>query len=46
MGRFNLRFISYLIYLIGSKVIKNLVNKYGLYNFFFIVLELFFEIVN
>lgn len=45
-GRFNSRFTSHLIYLTGSKVIKNSVNKYGLHNFSFIVLELFPEIVN
>jgi group I intron endonuclease len=45
-GRFNSRFTSHLIYLTGSKVVKNSVKKYGLHNFCFIVLELFPEVVN
>lgn len=45
-GKFNSRFTSHLIYLKGSKVVKNSVKKYGLHNFYFIVLELFPEIVN
>jgi len=45
-GRLNSRFTSHLIYLTGSKVIKNSVKKYGLHNFCFIVLELFPEVVN
>ncbi len=45
-GRINSRFTSHLIYLNGSKIIKNSVNKYGLHNFVFIILELFPEIVN
>lgn len=45
-GKFNSRFTSHLIYLKGSKVVKNSVKKYGLHNFSFIVLELFPEIVN
>jgi len=44
--RFNSRFSKHLIYLNGSKIVKNSVNKYGLHNFAFIVLELFPEIVN
>lgn len=44
--RFNSRFTSHLIYLTGSKVVKNSVKKYGLHNFCFIVLELFPEVVN
>ena len=45
-GKMNSRFTNHLIYLNGSKIIKNSVNKYGLHNFVFIVLELFPEIVN
>ena len=45
-NRFNSRFTSHLIYLTGSKVIKNSVNKYGLTKFAFIILELFPEIVD
>ncbi|YP_009252433.1 GIY-YIG endonuclease, partial (mitochondrion) [Hirsutella rhossiliensis] len=45
-GRINSRFTNHLIYLRGSKVLKNSVNKYGIHNFVFIVLELFPEIVN
>lgn len=44
--KFNSRFTSHLVYLKGSKVIKNSVKKYGLYNFVFIILELFPEVVN
>jgi len=44
--RINSRFSKHLIYLNGSKIVKNSVNKYGLHNFAFIVLELFPEIVN
>lgn len=47
--RINSRFSKHLIYLVasrGSKIVKNSVNKYGLHNFAFIVLELFPEIVN
>jgi group I intron endonuclease len=44
--RINSRFSKHLIYLNGSKIVKNSVNKYGLHNFVFIVLELFPEIVN
>nr|YP_009763316.1 GIY-YIG endonuclease [Metarhizium rileyi]QIS49094.1 GIY-YIG endonuclease [Metarhizium rileyi] len=45
-GKFNSRFTNHLIYLTGSKIVKNSVKKYGLHNFSFIVLELFPEIVN
>lgn len=45
-GKINSIFTNHLIYLIGSKIIKNSVKKYGLHNFAFIVLELFPEIVN
>lgn len=45
-GKFNSRFTSHLIYLTGSKIIKNSVRKYGLHNFSFIILELFPEIIN
>src|SRR6478752_10256220 len=44
--RINSRFSKHLIYLNGSKIVKNSVNKYGLANFCFIILELFPEIVN
>jgi group I intron endonuclease len=44
--RINSRFSKHLIYLNGSKIVKNSVNRYGLHNFAFIVLELFPEIVN
>jgi group I intron endonuclease len=44
--RINSRFSKHLIYLNGSKIVKNSVNKHGLHNFAFIVLELFPEIVN
>jgi group I intron endonuclease len=45
-NKINSRFTNHLIYYNGSKIIKNSVKKYGLYNFVFIVLELFPEIVN
>lgn len=45
-GRFNSRFTNHLIYFNGSKIVKNAVKKYGLYNFAFCVLELFPEVVN
>ena len=44
--RINSRFSKHLIYLNGSRIVKNSVNKYGLHNFTFIVLELFPEVVN
>ena len=45
-GKINSRFTNHLIYFNGSKILKNSVKKYGLYNFAFIVLELFPEIIN
>lgn len=45
-GKINSRFTSHLIYLTGSKIVKNSVKKYGLQSFAFIVLELFPEVVN
>lgn len=45
-GKMDYRFTNHLIYLNGSKIIKNSANKYGLHNFVFIVLELFPETVN
>lgn len=44
-GRFYARFSNHLIYFKGSKVVKAAVNKYGLDNFSFIVLELYTNIV-
>lgn len=44
-NRFNARFTSHLIYLTGSKVIKNSLKKHKRSNFCFIILELFEEIV-
>lgn len=40
------RFYKHLISLIGSKIVKNAVRKYGIGNFGFIVLELFPEQIN
>jgi len=40
------RFSRHLIYLVGSKIVKNVVKKYKLNNFVFVILELFPEIVN
>ena len=45
-GKINSRFTNHLIYLTGSQIIKNSVNKHGLSKFVFIILELFPEIVN
>lgn len=45
-GKFYSRFHKHLISLVGSKIVKNAVRKYGLDNFVFIVLELFPEQVN
>jgi group I intron endonuclease len=45
-SRFYSRFHKHLISLIGSKIIKNAVRKYGIDNFSFIILELFPEEVN
>jgi group I intron endonuclease len=44
-NKFYSRFTNHLIYFNGSKVLKNSVNKYKLFNFCFIVLELFPEVV-
>lgn len=44
--KLNSRFTNHLIYLTGSKIVKNSIKKYGLHNFCFIVLELFPEVVN
>jgi group I intron endonuclease len=44
-NKFYSRFSRHLIYLLGSKVVKNAVRKYKLNNFAFIILELFPEIV-
>jgi group I intron endonuclease len=44
-NKFNSRFTNHLIYFNGSKILKNSVNKYKLFNFCFIVLELFPEVV-
>lgn len=40
-GRFHARLSNHLFNLNGSKVLKNAVNKYGIYSFAFIILELF-----
>lgn len=45
-NRFNARFTKHLIYLDGSKTLKNSVKKHGLNKFAFIILELFTETVN
>lgn len=45
-NRFYSRFYKHLISLIGSKIVKNAVRKYGVNNFAFIILELFPEEVN
>lgn len=45
-GKLYSRFHKHLISLVGSKIVKNAVRKYGIYNFGFIVLELFPEQVN
>ena len=45
-NRFYSRFSNHLIYLKGSKVIKCAIRKYKLYNFAFLILELFPEIIN
>jgi group I intron endonuclease len=45
-SRFYARFYRHLISLMGSKIIKNAVRKYGIDNFAFIILELFPEEVN
>jgi len=43
--RFHARFSNHLIYFRGSKVVKAAVNKYGLNNFAFIVLELYPDVI-
>lgn len=45
-GRFYSRFSNHLIYFRGSKFVKNAVHKYKLFNFAFLILELFPDIVN
>jgi group I intron endonuclease len=45
-SKFYSRFYKHLISLIGSKIVKNAVRKYGISNFSFIILELFPEEVN
>ncbi len=45
-SRFYSRFHKHLISLVGSKIVKNAVRKYGIDNFAFIILELFPEKVN
>ena len=45
-NRFYSRFSRHLIYFTGSKVLKNAVRKYKLYNFAFLILEIFPEVVN
>jgi group I intron endonuclease len=45
-GKINTRFSNHLIHKKGSKIVKLAVNKYGLSNFAFMILELFPEVVN
>lgn len=45
-NRFYVRFSNHLLHLKGSKVLKNAVRKYNIFNFAFLILELFDEIVN
>lgn len=45
-SKFYSRFHKHLISLVGSKIVKNAVKKYGIDNFSFIILELFPEKVN
>ena len=45
-SKFYSRFHKHLISLVGSKIVKNAVRKYGVNNFAFIILELFPEEVN
>jgi group I intron endonuclease len=44
--RFYARFSNHLLYFKGSKIVKHAVKRYGLYNFSFLIIELFPEIVN
>lgn len=44
-GRIYIRFSNHLIYKTGSKIVKLAVVKYGLFNFAFIVLELFPDVI-
>src|SRR2546423_2065187 len=44
--RFYARFSNHLLYFKGSKILKHAVKKYNLYNFTFLILELFTEVVN
>lgn len=43
--RFYARFSNHLIYFRGSKVVKAAVNKYGLKNFAFLILELYPDVI-
>lgn len=45
-SKFYSRFYKHLISLVGSKIVKNAVRKYGINNFSFVILELFPEEVN
>ena len=45
-NKLHARFSNHLIYLTGSKIVKNAVRKYKISEFAFLVLELFPEIVN
>lgn len=45
-NKFYVRYCNHLIYLTGSKVLKNAVRKYGIKNFTFVILELFPDVVN
>ena len=44
-NRFHARFSNHLIYFRGSKVVKAAVNKYGLNNFAFLILDLYPDVV-
>jgi group I intron endonuclease len=44
-NRFYARFSNHLLYLKGSKILKNAVKKYKISNFAFLILELFDEVV-
>jgi group I intron endonuclease len=44
-NRFHARFSNHLIYFRGSKVVKAAVNKYGLNNFAFLILDLYPDVI-
>lgn len=45
-NKFHAKFSNHLIYFRGSKIVKAAVNKYGLKNFAFLVLELYPDVIN